>query len=481
MADVKSNTPSSNEPKTKVKQSFGDLSSSLGDFFSELIDLKKGMDREGTIISIKNNRRVRGANAWLLMCSIMIASLGLDLDSPAVLIGAMLISPLMSPILGIGLAVGINDRDTLYTSLQHFGVAIAIALITSIFYFMVTPLGVATDQIIARTKPTLLDGLVAIFGGLAGIISATRKDKSNAIPGVAIATALMPPLCVAGFGIANLKIDIFLNSFYLFLLNSFFIALTTYLVVRYLDFPKREYQNEKERIRTTRFITFFSILITIPSAFILYDVASELQETRKVNVFVAKYFNDSNRNCIESKLIEGDTTNQLLVKILGTPIDKDSLPYYNQQLQSWLGSDKKIKIKPFQNNEIPFDDIKKLEDQITGVQGDLAKKLSNTAQLQDEKEKRIEGLLATIDSIKTTVPFKQICREAKTVFPQLEEIGFGKSEVNNLENGGSKDIPLLLIKWSKKKYKKTILPDEQKLQNFIQLRAKLDTVQIVHY
>ncbi len=481
MADVKSNNPSSNAPKAKVKQSFGDLSSSLGDFFSELIDLKVGMDREGTIISIKNNRRVRGANAWLLMCSIMIASLGLDLNSPAVLIGAMLISPLMSPILGIGLAVGINDRDTLYTSLQHFGVAIAIALVTSIFYFMVTPLGVATDEIIARTKPTLLDGLVAIFGGLAGIISATRKDKSNAIPGVAIATALMPPLCVAGFGIANLKFDIFLNSFYLFLLNSFFIALTTYLLVRYLDFPKREYQNEKERIRTTRFITFFSILITIPSAFILYDVATELSETRKVNTFVSNVFNDSNRNCIESKLIEGDTSNQLLVKILGTPIDKDSLPYYNQQLQTWLGSDKKIEIKPFQNTEIPFDDIKKLEDQITGVQGDLAKKLSNSEQLQDEKEKRIEDLLATIDSIKTTVPFKQICNEAKIVFPQLEEIGFGDSKVNNLENGATKEIPLLLVKWSKKKYKKTIISDEQKLQNFIQLRAKLDTVQIVHY
>ncbi|MDX1410107.1 MAG: DUF389 domain-containing protein, partial [Saprospiraceae bacterium] len=152
-------------------------------FFRELIDLQDGLDREGTIVNIKSNKRMKGANAWLLMCSIMIASLGLDLNSPAVIIGAMLISPLMSPILGIGLGVGINDRSTLLISLQHFGVAIAIALITSYIYFLVTPLGIVTGEILARTKPTILDVLIATFGGFAGIISGSRKDKSNAIPG----------------------------------------------------------------------------------------------------------------------------------------------------------------------------------------------------------------------------------------------------------------------------------------------------------
>ncbi|MBK7871513.1 MAG: DUF389 domain-containing protein [Saprospiraceae bacterium] len=190
-------------------------------WFKDLINLEEGLDREGTVVSIKSGKVMRGANAWLLMCSIMVASLGLDLNSAAVIIGAMLISPLMSPILGIGLAVGINDRDALFLAIRQFSIAIAIALFTSTLYFLITPLGELTKEIEARTAPTFLDGLVAVFGGLAGIISTSRKEKGSAIPGVAIATALMPPLCVTGFGIATGNWQIMLNSFYLFFLNSF--------------------------------------------------------------------------------------------------------------------------------------------------------------------------------------------------------------------------------------------------------------------
>jgi len=204
---------------------FGDVMRNFGDFFYNLIDLRAGLDREGTIVNIKNNKKMAGANAWLLMCSIMIASLGLDLNSPAVIIGAMLISPLMSPILGIGLAVGINDNDALLLALKHFGIAIVIALVTSTLYFWLTPFGMETSEIRARTAPTLLDVLVAFFGGVAGIISGSRKDKSNAIPGVAIATALMPPLCVTGYGLATGNWTFMLNSFYLFFLNATFVAL----------------------------------------------------------------------------------------------------------------------------------------------------------------------------------------------------------------------------------------------------------------
>ncbi|NRA50395.1 MAG: DUF389 domain-containing protein, partial [Phaeodactylibacter sp.] len=237
------------KPSNSFQGALSNLWEATSEWFRTLMDLESGLDREGTIIAIRNNKRMQGANAWLLGCSIMIASLGLDLNSPAVIIGAMLVSPLMSPILGIGLGVAINDKDSMFVSIRHFGIAILIALFVSTFYFFVTPFGQVTSEIQGRTSPTLLDGLVAIFGGFAGIISSTRKDKTNAIPGVAIATALMPPLCVTGFGIAevfeiwikrgSLAPDVFsaeLNrafgiiggSFYLFFLNSFFIALTTY-------------------------------------------------------------------------------------------------------------------------------------------------------------------------------------------------------------------------------------------------------------
>jgi len=187
MAETPPSDAPQEESKEQISRGFSDLWIGTKKFFHELTDLTDGLDKVGMIKRIKENKRMRGANAWLLMCSIVIASLGLDLNSPAVIIGAMLISPLMSPILGIGLAVGINDRYTLNISLQHFGIAIAIALVTSTLYFLLTPFGDATPEILGRTKPTLLDVMVALFGGIAGIISSSRKDQSNAVPGVAIA------------------------------------------------------------------------------------------------------------------------------------------------------------------------------------------------------------------------------------------------------------------------------------------------------
>jgi len=243
-----SNQPSKSpiEPQKDVKSLFSEFLDAVVEWFADLINLQEGMDREGTIVSIRTNKRIRGASAWLLMCSIMIASLGLDLNSPAVIIGAMLISPLMSPILGVGLGIAVNDKEGVFISLQHFTVAILIALFTSTLYFLITPFGELTPEIEARTAPTLMDGLVAVFGGVAGIISVSRKDKSSAIPGVAIATALMPPLCVTGYGLANTNWQVALNSFYLFFLNSFFISTSTFLIIRYLQFPLKTYLDEKE-------------------------------------------------------------------------------------------------------------------------------------------------------------------------------------------------------------------------------------------
>ena len=273
-----------------ISESFRGLWLGIKSWFVAFIDLKEGMDREGTVISINTGKMMRGSNAWMLICSIMIASLGLDLNSEAVIIGAMLISPLMSPILGIGLGVSTNDRATLFMAIKHFLISILIALITSVLYFRLTPLGTFTDMIEARTAPTFLDGLVAIFGGLAGIISITRKDKSNAIPGVAIATALMPPLCVTGYGIANGNMEIALNSFYLFFLNSFFIALTSYLIIRLLDFPYKEHLDVGEARRTRLAILVFSLIIIIPGAFILRGVIQDLRDKQSIKTFVHDRF-----------------------------------------------------------------------------------------------------------------------------------------------------------------------------------------------
>jgi uncharacterized hydrophobic protein (TIGR00271 family) len=367
-------------PKTNEQQSVGtilsDLIKAIRAWFHDMLDLQEGLDREGTIVSIKNNKRMKGANAWMLGCSIMIASLGLDLNSPAVIIGAMLVSPLMSPILGIGLGVAINDKDTLFTSLRHFGLAIIIALVTSTAYFYFTPFGQVTSEIQSRTSPTFLDGLVAVFGGLAGIISVTRKDKSNAIPGVAIATALMPPLCVTGFGLAelfelfgissgltdkeynqslNTVLSTIGGSFYLFFLNSFFITITTYLIIRLLGFPLRSYVNIKEARRNRLIIALFSIIITLPSAWILHQLYAQQQDKQEVDTFIEDYFAEA---CIKHDLTPVNRdTNKLILQLLGRRISEDSIIHYEQVLQEQYNLNRPIKLYPMQA-ELSMEDLK---------------------------------------------------------------------------------------------------------------------------
>ena len=226
----------------------------IKEFIKDVFDIKEGADPNGTISSIRQNVKIKGSNVWILIAGAMLASIGLDTNSSAVIIGAMLISPLMNPILGIGLSVGINDKELLTSSLKNFVIAIIASLVTSYIYFSITPLGEPTPELQARIKPTILDVLVALFGGIAGIVATSRKEKSNAIPGVAIATALMPPICTAGFGLATNRLNFFLGAFYLFFLNAVFISLSTYLIVKYLKFPVKTFATIQAKRRVYVYI-----------------------------------------------------------------------------------------------------------------------------------------------------------------------------------------------------------------------------------
>jgi len=469
--------------KKKLKdQNLGDLWVSTKAFFHDLIDIRDGMDREGTLANIQSNKRMKGANAWLLMCSIMVASLGLDLNSPAVLIGAMLISPLMSPILGIGLGIGINDKRTLKVSLQHFMIAIAIALFTSVIYFKLTPFGTITDQIISRTVPTLLDGLVAIFGGLAGVISITRLDKSNAIPGVAIATALMPPLCVAGFGLANGEWTFFLNAFYLFFLNSFFIAITTYVVIRMLRFPYKKYMNNKERNRGRFFIIVFSLIILLPASKILYETVRNTREEQKVDNFLQQKIRAAETILSEWTFAEDHKIGfrdslQILLKVIGDPLSQSYLDESDKELEKILG--KPVEIITYQSEQIPFEDIKNLDVRLSGMQGKIQSQLKEMQALQDLKTNQLLVLQSQMDSLKQT-DLLGLYREVKTIFPLISEIGIAMDVVKTDFKKSSK-TPVALVSWSTIKSTKERRQDEQKLVDFIKLRAKLDTLVVIPY
>lgn len=470
--------PEVTPPKKWHHKSLGEMFTDIKDFLEDLVDLREGMDQRGTIINISNNKRMKGANAWLLMCSIMVASLGLDLNSPAVIIGAMLISPLMSPILGIGLGFGINDRKTLMVSIKHFLISVVIALITSYLYFSFTPFGDLTNEIEARTAPNLLDGMVAIFGGTAGVISTTRKDKSNAIPGVAIATALMPPVCVAGFGLANQNWDFFLKAFYLFFLNSFFIAMSTYLVIRLLRFRYKEYPNKKERKRNKLFMAIFSFIILIPACLILWNTYQELTEKQAIEEYIRTRFENDYTTISDWEIKVSDTLTNIDIQLIGEPIRKSKLDSCDLSLEKILG--KKIKITDYQSREIPFDEIQRLKNAVGGFQGELNTKVANLEKIQQEREVKILQLEQQVDSLQNKVVLANIFKETKINYPLIDEIGFSK-DFQQTDFNQQEKLPVLLVKWNRRKSLKTKRRDQLKLTEFMKVRANLDTLLVIAY
>ncbi len=253
----------------------------------EHFKLKDEQEDTSTVIeTISSGIIFRGTNLWVLIFAIFIASLGLNVNSTAVIIGAMLISPLMGPIMGMGLGLGINDLALLRRSISNFSFAIGAGLATSTLYFLLTPISDAHSELLARTAPNIYDVLIAFFGGLAGVIAVSSKMKGNVIPGVAIATALMPPLCTAGYGIATLQWNFFFGAFYLFTINTVFIALATFLTIRFLKFPFVNFLDKKSESKARRSIGAIIILTLIPSIYLGFVMVQENRFEKNANDFI---------------------------------------------------------------------------------------------------------------------------------------------------------------------------------------------------
>jgi len=259
---------------------------SLISFFKGVLDFRKEADKDHTINSIKNDISIKGPNAWILICSILVASVGLNANSIPVVIGAMLISPLMGPILGFGLSIAINDLETLKKSLINFSVMVFLSVFTAYLFFSFFPLREESSELLSRTKPDIRDVLIAFFGGLSLIIAKTKKGTiSPVIFGVAIATALMPPLCTVGYGLAVGKIEFAVGAMYLFIINSLYIVLSTFLIVKLLRFPLINYVNSSKRRLISRIVTIFSILMLIPAIYTFLGVLYESKFNNSLKEF----------------------------------------------------------------------------------------------------------------------------------------------------------------------------------------------------
>ena len=244
-------------------------------YLRSIIHLSDEIDYENASISIRKNIAFRGTNVFILACAIIIASVGLNVNSIPVIIGAMLISPVMGPIMGFGLGLGTQDNELVKNAMKNFAVMVAISILASSLFFVLSPLSLANpSELLARTRPTIYDVFIALFGGFAGIIETSRKDKGSVIPGVAIATALMPPLCTVGYGISIWKGSVIFGALYLFLINSIFIALATFAAVKYFRFPLVETTNEKKRLSKS-VMYLLLVVVIVPSVITAISVVKE--------------------------------------------------------------------------------------------------------------------------------------------------------------------------------------------------------------
>lgn len=445
----------------------------LKEILLKIIHLRDTTDVRGTIESIRNSIEIRGYNVWILACGAMLASIGLDMNSVAVIIGAMLISPLMSPILGIGLSIGINDRKHLVLALKNFGIAVAASLAVSTLYFVLTPFGFKTDEILARTFPTALDVLIAIFGGIAGIVAGSRKDKTNAIPGVAIATALMPPLCVAGFGIAKFEWTIFLGAAYLFFINSVFIALSTYLIVRFLNFPYVEYMDESNRKSAARWIAIFAFLVILPSGLTLYNLIKEGRMNNRCAEFIENEVNNSSHQAVQHVAPNPKDSVQVLKLVMaGPPISEDSIVYLQSRLKNYGLEDLRLSFVQSQARVNTQDILAQSTiEALAEVQPSLDKLHARIDTLHQEMQ-------ADSDSIRG---FRSIKIEIKALFPGLESFIISEEAIQATYTAKEDTIPILLTKWNRQVPLRTRRQDEKRLGSWLQQRMGLDTIHVYAY
>lgn len=292
-------------------------------------------NEQAVIADIKRNTEFKGANLWTLIFAIFIASIGLNVNATAVIIGAMLISPLMGPIMGIGLAIGITDFELLKKAGRNLLIATVISIATSSIYFWLTPLHEAQSELLSRTTPSLWDVFIALLGGLAGIVAATRKEKNNVIPGVAIATVLMPPLCTAGFGIASGNIYYFLGAIYLYFINSIFICLSTFLIIRFLKFPRKSFENELYKKRVFRYIFIIITITIIPSIYLTYRIVQKSIFSTNAQKFVRENFNFKNSQIILRNYKYSTKEKEIDLLMIGHELSDSTIHALNGQLEKY--------------------------------------------------------------------------------------------------------------------------------------------------
>lgn len=375
----------------------------------DFISLHQGEEkRESVLENIKQSISFRGSNLWILACAIVIASVGLNVNSTAVVIGAMLISPLMGPIVGAGFALAVFDFELLKRCGKNLLIATIVSLVVSAIYFFISPFKDAQPELLARISPTIYDVLIAFFGGLVGVIALTRVEKGNPIPGVAIATALMPPLCTAGYGLAMGNFSYFFGAFYLYSINCFFICIATYFIVRYLKYTPVQFKNIRFEKQIRYGISFLLLLMIVPSFYLAYNLLKEKQFNDNVSKFIENEFTANGYPIIFKEIKYNTSPKKIELAFLSKRFSNEEEKQLNHRLNQYQIFNTSLIIK--QGTQ----DLKK---EILNELGTQNKALS-------EKDIIINNLQNEIKEFKfdDTETYKEI----GILFPEAKNVSIGK-------------------------------------------------------
>lgn len=422
------------------------------------INLNKGEeDKTKVLENVRTNISFRGSNLWILACAIVVASVGLNVNSTAVIIGAMLISPLMGPIVGAGFGLGTYDFELLKRSLKNLFIATIVSLLVSTFYFYISPFKEAQPELLSRTSPNIYDILIAFFGGIVGAVAITRVEKGNPIPGVAIATALMPPLCTAGYGLATGSFKFFFGAMYLYSINCIFICISTFLIVKYLAYPTKKQLDEPTQKKVKYYISTLLTIFILPSIYFAYLLFEEKKFEQQIAVFTEKEFVEKGITIVYQKTRFNKNPKILELGFLSKRFNDTEIKELNQNLKNYDLPNTKLIVKQ----------------DTTDLKSDILNEIKFNKSTISQKDIIILNLKKQLKANHYNT--RELLAEMKILFPNIENISISNHTFN--ENTDSlKVVPILVYK-SKKQLESA---EKSKLMLWLKQRLTKTQIEIYH-
>ncbi len=456
---------------TELRKNAHGFFENLKIFIRDLLEIRDDTDRETTVEAVKKDISFKGHNAWILIFSIFVASVGLNVSSTAVVIGAMLISPLMGPIVGVGMSVAINDVITLRKSFINLGLMVGLSVLTAYIYFLISPIKEETPELIARTYPTILDVLVAIFGGLALIVAKTKKGTiASVILGVAIATALMPPLCTVGYGLAIANWSYAGGALYLFSINAVFIALSTFVVTKVLGFPLVKYANSRKRRRTAQIASTIAIIVMIPSVILFVNLLQKQLFESKSREFIHEVVRYSGTNTI--KFTQDYQEKTIDVYLIGQRVPQGTIDTWKEQMGR-VEALKESQLIVHQGER--GGDINELSSQVrSGILEDL---YVRNQEIIEDKDARIVLLENELSKFRgDNFSFPDLSREIKINYSEIKELGYSNLISTNFDKTDT--IPTFTVTWDSRISAAKRNQEKEKFESWLKVRLKLDTLAV---